>query len=119
MRMCRCIAKTLSSQRSSCEDVYKRQAQKAQRRLYFTVWTRFELEKAESKMAGAKDARLKLSYAKSCTPDEARAVVAVRKEFGELVRKMAVTDVDYNTEASVIDGTASGVTVEPEPSVPF
>jgi hypothetical protein len=32
---------------------------------------------------------------------------------------MAVTDVDYNTEASVIDGTASGVTVEPEPSVPF
>lgn len=94
-------------------------AQKAQARRYFTVWTRFELEKAESKMAGAKYARLKLSFARTCTAEEARAVVAVRKEFGELVRKMAVTDVDYNTEASVIDGTASGVTVEPEPSVPF
>jgi hypothetical protein len=94
-------------------------AQKAQARRYFTVWTRFELEKDKSKMSGAVYARLKLSFARTCTTEEARAVVQVRKEFGELVRKMTVTDVDYNTEPSVIDGTASGVTVEPEPSVPF
>ena len=56
-------------------------AQKAQARRYFTVWTRFELEKAESKMAGAKYARLKLSFSKACTPEEARADVYKRQHL--------------------------------------
>lgn len=88
-------------------------AQKAKGRRYFGVWTKFELERDESRLSGAKYARLKLSFVRACTADELYAVIEVRRQYGELVRSMTVTDEDYSATAD------NGVAVEAEPSVPF
>lgn len=88
-------------------------AQKVKGRRYFAVWTKFELTK-ETSRGGIAYARLKLSFVRNCTPDEARAVIEVRRQFGELVRRMEITSDDYE-----VGGNGNGgVTIDADP-IPF
>ncbi len=98
-------------------DVYSSAQARTRGQSYFTAWTRIELAQ-ETNGAGIKFSVAKFTVAKPLTPGELAAVIDVRHQYAELVRKMGIGGDDYNTEAAT-DAAARNYVQEEVTDTPF
>lgn len=80
-------------------DVYSSAQARTRGQSYFTAWTRIELAQ-ETNPAGIKFSVAKFAVAKPLTPAELAAVIDVRHQYAELIRKLGIGGDDYNTDGT-------------------
>jgi len=80
-------------------DVYSSAQARTRGQSYFTAWTRIELAQ-ETNPAGIKFSVAKFSVAKPLSAGELAAVIDVRHQYAELVRKMGIGGDDYATDGT-------------------
>lgn len=77
-------------------DAYASSVARTKGQAYFTAWTKFDLDPATS-TAGIKYGVLKATVAKPLSADETRAVLDIRRQYGDLVRSLGIDADDYAT----------------------
>lgn len=92
-------------------DAYASSVARTKGQAYFTAWTKFDLDPATS-TAGIKYGVLKATVAKRLGADETRAVLDIRRLYGDLVRSLGIDADDYATSDATSARTVDAETGE-------